>query len=92
MLHLVIPDGDGWEMESNPAKKIASLYDKLEYVILPMYYTQPIEFAKIMRSAIALNGSFYNAQRMVFQYVENAYIAEEAQPAGLMKKTNGEDK
>jgi starch phosphorylase len=63
--------------ESNPAKEIASLYDKLEYVILPMYYTRPIEFAKVMRSAIALNGSFYNAQRMVFQYVENAYVAEE---------------
>jgi len=30
-----------------------------------------------MRSAIALNGSFYNAQRMLFQYVENAYVAEE---------------
>jgi len=28
-----------------------------------------------MRSAIALNGSFYNAQRMVLQYLENAYAA-----------------
>jgi starch phosphorylase len=69
--------GDSWEAESNPAEETASLYDKLERVILPMYYTRPIEFAKVRRSVIALNGSFYNAQRMVFQYVENAYVAEE---------------
>jgi hypothetical protein len=29
-----------------------------------------------MRSTIALNGSFYNAQRMLFQYLENAYITD----------------
>lgn len=69
--------GDSWEPESNPAKEIASLYDKLEYIILPMYYMRPIEFAKVRRSAIALNGSFYNAERVVFQYLENAYITEE---------------
>ena len=32
-----------------------------------------IAFAEIMRSAIAINGSFFNAQRMVSQYVKNAY-------------------
>ncbi len=26
-----------------------------------------------MRSAIAINGSFFNAQRMLSQYVKNAY-------------------
>ncbi len=69
--------GDSWESESNTAKETASLYDKLEYIILPMYYGRPHEFANIMRSAIALNGSYYNAERMVFQYLENAYISEE---------------
>ena len=78
--------GDSWEVESNPAKEIASLYDKLEYVILPMYYTRPIEFAKVRRSAIALNGSFYNAERMVFQYVENAYVAEEESVSNAVEK------
>jgi starch phosphorylase len=29
-----------------------------------------------MRSAIALNGSFFNTQRMVAQYVSNAYFPE----------------
>jgi starch phosphorylase len=78
--------GDSWEAESNPAEETASLYDKLERVILPMYYTRPIEFAKVRRSVIALNGSFYNAQRMVFQYVENAYVAEEKSVSNAAEK------
>jgi glycogen phosphorylase len=28
----------------------------------------------VMRAAIALNGSFFNTQRMVRQYVHNAYF------------------
>jgi starch phosphorylase len=65
--------GDDWEPESNPSKEIASLYDKLEYVILPMFYGRSTAFAEVMRSVIALNASFFNAQRMLLQYVENAY-------------------
>jgi starch phosphorylase len=65
--------GDDWEPESNPSKEIASLYDKLEYVILPMFYGRPTAFAEVMQSVIALNASFFNAQRMLLQYVENAY-------------------
>jgi starch phosphorylase len=42
-------------------------------VILPMFYRRQNDFAEIMRSAIAVNGSFFNAQRMVSQYMHNAY-------------------
>ena len=55
------------------ARETASLYDKLEYVILPMFYGRPTAFARVMRSAIAINASFFNAQRMMLQYLENAY-------------------
>jgi starch phosphorylase len=65
--------GDDWEPESDSSKEVASLYDKLEYVILPMFYGRPTAFANVMRSAIALNASFFNAQRMMLQYLENAY-------------------
>ena len=67
--------GDGWQSETNPDKEVASMYDKLEHVILPMFYQQPNAFVSIMRSAIALNGSYFNAQRMLAQYVQNAYLA-----------------
>lgn len=65
--------GDEWEPESDPAKEVASLYDKLEYMIVPMFYERSTAFARVTRSTIALNGAFYSAQRMMLQYLENAY-------------------
>lgn len=61
--------------------EIASLYDKLELTIVPMFYGRTAAFATVMRSAIALNGSFFNTQRMVSQYLLNAYLAEEHWPS-----------
>lgn len=34
-------------------------------------------YAQVMRAAVALNGSFFNAQRMMFQYLKNAYADDE---------------
>ena len=51
-----------------------SLYGKLEHKIVPMYYTQRDRFIDVMRHAIALNGSFFNTQRMVQQYAVRAYL------------------
>jgi starch phosphorylase len=65
--------GEGWEQESHPERESVSLYDKLEYVILPMFYGRPTAYAQVMRSAITLNGSFFNVQRMMTQYMMNAY-------------------
>jgi starch phosphorylase len=66
----------GWSIEEDAgAEKAAadSIYEKLEKVILPLYYERPEDYALVMRSAIALNGSFFNTQRMLLQYVFNAY-------------------
>jgi starch phosphorylase len=65
--------GDTWERESVSQEEASSLYDKLEYIVAPMFYDRPNEYARVMRSAIALNGSFFNAQRMLSQYIRNAY-------------------
>jgi starch phosphorylase len=65
--------GDAREGEGDSRSEAQSLYDKLEYIIIPMFYNRPQVYERIMRSAIALNGSFFNAQRMVDQYRENAY-------------------
>lgn len=65
--------GDSWEVESDRDREVASLYEKLEQEILPIYYKQPERFAEIRRASIALNGSFFNARRMVQQYRQNAY-------------------
>lgn len=63
--------GDG--LAEDAAAEATSLYDKLELLILPMYYGRPEAFAEVMRSTIAVNGSFFNTQRMLSQYVANAY-------------------
>jgi starch phosphorylase len=51
-----------------------SLYDKLETLVLPLYYQRRQQFVRIMRNAMALNGSFFNTERMVDQYVTKAYF------------------
>ncbi len=66
--------GEDGGRPSNPSREAADLYDKLEYVVGPLFYGRPLAFAEVMRSAAALNGSFYNAQRMVAQYEANAYV------------------
>lgn len=66
--------GNG-DISEDTAAEVTSMYDKLERSILPLFYGRPFAFAKVMRSAIALNGSFFNTQRMVLQYVGNAYMA-----------------
>ncbi|MGA3176487.1 MAG: alpha-glucan family phosphorylase [Candidatus Acidiferrum sp.] len=51
-----------------------SLYTKFESVILPMYYEERTRYLEVMRHAIAINGSFFNTQRMVQQYITDAYL------------------
>ena len=66
----------GPDAEGDPGRDALDLYVKLERVILPLFYGLPFAYAEVMRSAIALNGSFFNTQRMVRQYVHNAYFPD----------------
>jgi glycogen phosphorylase len=51
-----------------------SLYAKLESVILPLYYSDRAKFLEVMQHSIAINGSFFNTQRMGQQYITDAYL------------------
>ncbi len=62
-------EGGGEAVDDEHAR---SLYDKLEFRVLPAYQ-QADRFLSMMRSAIALNASFFNSQRMVLQYLHDAY-------------------
>ena len=53
--------GDDLEHHGSSPEDSDSLYDKLEQITVPMYYNQPMAWAKVMRSA------------MVSQYVDNVY-------------------
>jgi starch phosphorylase len=67
--------GDDSLLTGDEADDVSELYDKLERVILPLYYRQPVSYAEVGRAAIALNGSHFNAQRMMWQYARNAYAS-----------------
>jgi starch phosphorylase len=70
--------GELREGADNNAARILSdadaLYQKLELVVLPMFYGHRQEFLQLMRYSIALNGSYFNTQRMILQYVVKAYF------------------
>lgn len=59
---------------SDHSQDAASLYDRLEQVVMPSFYQDRSGFLDIMRHAIALNGSFFNTHRMLQQYVLKAYF------------------
>jgi len=66
------PRGEG--KERNFAEDAASLYEKLEQVILPLYYQDRERFIDVMIHSMAINGSFFNTQRMMHEYVVDAYF------------------
>jgi starch phosphorylase len=66
-----IGHGDG--AEESEAEEATSLHDKLEQTIIPLYYQRPGAYAEVMRTAISINGGFFNTHRMLSQYVTQAY-------------------
>ncbi|HEV56661.1 MAG TPA: alpha-glucan family phosphorylase, partial [Phycisphaerales bacterium] len=63
------------EQEANDREQdAASLYEKLESAVAPMFYDDRKAFMCMMGHAIALNGSFFNTQRMMQQYVLKGYF------------------
>jgi len=50
-----------------------SLYKVLEKEIIPIYYQQPAKWQEIMRQTISLNASFFNTERVLQQYIQDAY-------------------
>jgi len=86
---------DGWWIEGHVegitgwSIRDGDMYDKLETLILPRFYQKPDDYVEMMRSTIALNGSFFNTQRMVAQYAMNAYFSTDEQHAMPAMSANG---
>ena len=79
---LSVPDGwwiegciegvTGWSVED-----AASLYEKLERTVLPLYYgwvKDPAGWAAVMQGAITKNGAYFNSHRMMRRYATEAYL------------------
>jgi len=68
--------GHSEEVAESDGEETADLYEKLEHIIVPMFYGRPSAFAEVIRSAIVIYGAFFNTLRMVNQYVSNAYFRQ----------------
>ncbi len=72
-----IEDVTGWaigDATGVPHDDARFLYDKLEQVVLPMYYDRSDGgWIKVMKGAIAKNASYFNSHRMMRRYATEAY-------------------
>jgi starch phosphorylase len=81
-------DVTGWAIDDAEDEdgEAASLYDKLENKIAPLY-ARPNAWARVQQHCIGINGSFFNTHRMLGQYFNNAYFPqmseEEAVPIAV---------
>jgi starch phosphorylase len=74
----------GWSIGSHPCedlseavclrKELEDLYNKLEYVIMPMYYDRRDEWVRLMKSSIGKVAYYFNSHRMMRRYVTEAYL------------------
>jgi starch phosphorylase len=71
----------GWavgdDLPSSNGDDAVSLYDKLENVVLPLYYGyggDQAAWLAVMKGAICKSASFFNSHRMMRRYATEAYI------------------
>lgn len=68
----------GWAIgesdESGNGRDADALYQKLDDVVLPMYYEDRSAWTQVMKGAISKNASFFNSHRMMRRYVSEAYL------------------
>ena len=55
-------------------KEAEDLYNKLEYVITPMFYDRRDEWVKMMKNSIGKIAYYFNSHRMMRRYVIDAYL------------------
>jgi starch phosphorylase len=78
----------GWAIEdgANDQEEATSLYKKLETAVVPLYLDVPEKWARLMRTTLAFNGSYFNTNRMVKQYTRNSYY-----PVKLIERAKVEE-
>ena len=86
--NLSVPDGwwlegliegvTGWavggDADADNGGDAASLYDKLERTVLPLYHGDAAGWTAVMKGAITRNASYFNSHRMMRRYAVDAYL------------------
>jgi starch phosphorylase len=76
---------DGWWIEGCiegvtgwAVQDAASLYEKLEHTVLPLFYGRTADrtdgWIRLMKGAIAKNAAYFNSHRMMRRYATEAYL------------------
>ena len=60
--------------EESHRKELYDLYNKLEYIIIPLFYDGRDEWIKIMKNSIGKIAYYFNSHRMVQRYATEAYL------------------
>jgi len=61
-------------LDAGAAKELDDLYNKLEYIIVPMFYNGKDEWVKLMKNTIEIIPNYFNSHRMMRRYVTEAYL------------------
>ena len=64
----IVPDNNMNQIDAE------DLYNKLEKVIIPLYYDDRKTWIRMMQNAIGKNAYYFNSHRMMRRYVTEAYI------------------
>ena len=68
----------GWAVgDDSPAANghdAMALYDKLEQVVLPLWYDDRPGWIAVMKGAISKNAAYFNSHRMMRRYATEAYL------------------
>ena len=68
------PHSSESDNEELTLKEAEDLYNKLEYVIAPMFYDRHDEWIKMMKNSIGKIAYYFNSHRMMRRYVIDAYL------------------
>ncbi len=74
----------GWSIGPEPEENLSDeecrlfemndLYNKLYYIIVPMYYDRKDEWFKLINNSIGMIAYYFNSHRMMRRYVTHAYL------------------
>ena len=55
-------------------RELDDLYNKLEYIIIPMFYQKKSDWIRMMKNSIGKIAYYFNSHRMMRRYVTEAYL------------------
>ena len=61
-------------MEESRVRELDDLYNKLEYIIVPVFYQRRDEWIGMMKNSIGKIAYYFNSHRMMRRYVTEAYL------------------